>query len=77
MLVTHGLTWLQEVDKIYVMDNGCIAEAGSYEDLMGQKGAFANFIREYKPDLPLNEDGSDVEGEYHYMVMRFIGPNYV
>ena len=45
MLVTHGLGYLPQADLILVMVEGEITEMGSYLELMGRKGAFAEFIR--------------------------------
>ncbi|XP_067087498.1 multidrug resistance-associated protein 1-like [Osmerus mordax] len=45
VLVTHGLGYLPQADLILVMVEGEITEMGSYLELMGRKGAFAEFIR--------------------------------
>ena len=47
VLVTHGLGFLPQCDKIVVMDNGTITEVGSYTELVEQDGAFAEFLRNY------------------------------
>ena len=47
VLVTHGLGFLPQCDKIVVMDNGSITEVGSYTELVDQDGAFAEFLRNY------------------------------
>ena len=47
VLVTHGLGFLPQCDKIVVMDNGAITEVGSYTELVEQDGAFAEFLRNY------------------------------
>ncbi|KAM4634683.1 multidrug resistance-associated protein 1-like isoform 2-T2 [Polymixia lowei] len=44
VLVTHGLSYLPQADLILVMVEGEITEMGSYLELMGRKGAFAEFI---------------------------------
>uniref|UniRef100_A0A6Q2X6E6 ABC-type glutathione-S-conjugate transporter n=1 Tax=Esox lucius TaxID=8010 RepID=A0A6Q2X6E6_ESOLU len=46
VLVTHGLSYLPQADLILVMVEGEITEMGSYLELMGRKGAFAEFIRQ-------------------------------
>ena len=43
-LITHGISFLPQVDKIYVLSNGEITESGTYSKLLEQKGAFADFI---------------------------------
>lgn len=47
MLVTHGLGFLPQCDKIVVMDEGKITEVGSYSELVDQDGAFAEFLRNF------------------------------
>lgn len=40
ILISHRLTGLEAMDQILVMDRGQVIEAGSYSDLMKQKGYF-------------------------------------
>ncbi|MBT2770828.1 thiol reductant ABC exporter subunit CydC [Halomonas sp. ISL-60] len=40
LLICHRLTGLEEMDRIVVMDQGRVVEAGSYAELMEQKGYF-------------------------------------
>jgi ABC-type Fe3+/spermidine/putrescine transport system ATPase subunit len=47
ILVTHALHFLPQVDFIYVVDEGTIAEQGTYNDLMDRGDAFARFINEF------------------------------
>uniref|UniRef100_A0A6Q2YTH2 Multidrug resistance-associated protein 1 n=1 Tax=Esox lucius TaxID=8010 RepID=A0A6Q2YTH2_ESOLU len=47
VLVTHGLSYLPQADLILVMVEGEITEMGSYLELMGRDGAFAEFLRTY------------------------------
>ncbi|XP_018907576.2 multidrug resistance-associated protein 1 isoform X5 [Bemisia tabaci] len=44
ILVTHGLTYLPDMDQIFVMKEGEISENGSYKELLQKKGAFAEFL---------------------------------
>lgn len=44
LLVTHGITYLPDVNYIYVMKDGEISESGSYTELLSKKGAFAEFL---------------------------------
>ena len=60
VLVTHGVSFLPVVDKIFVMKEGEITESGSYKELLNQKGAFADFLIHY---LSNNEDTADPETE--------------
>ncbi|KAG6334059.1 hypothetical protein ID866_5033 [Astraeus odoratus] len=47
ILVTHALHFLPEVDYIYTIVDGKIAERGTHQDLMANDGAFARFINEF------------------------------
>ncbi|XP_041086709.1 multidrug resistance-associated protein 1-like isoform X3 [Polyodon spathula] len=47
VLVTHGLSYLPQVDLILVLVDGEITEMGSYQELLNRQGAFAEFIRTY------------------------------
>ncbi|XP_058536855.1 multidrug resistance-associated protein 1 isoform X1 [Ochotona princeps] len=47
VLVTHGISFLPQVDVIMVMSGGKISEMGSYQELLAQEGAFAEFLRTY------------------------------
>lgn len=47
VLVTHGLSYLPQVDLILVMVEGEVTEMGSYQQLMATEGAFAEFLRTY------------------------------
>ena len=42
VLITHRLYNLKLADHIYVMDQGTVAESGSFSQLMESRGAFAN-----------------------------------
>ncbi|XP_053376881.1 multidrug resistance-associated protein 1-like [Mercenaria mercenaria] len=59
VLVTHGITWLPRVDKIFVIEHGEISETGTYEQLMENKGAFAEFIQKYKQEENNSDDEED------------------
>ncbi|KAG5262648.1 hypothetical protein AALO_G00277310 [Alosa alosa] len=47
ILVTHGISFLPQVDNILVMVDGRVSEMGSFQDLLKQNGAFAEFLRNY------------------------------
>ena len=57
--MTHGLSFLPQLDQIFVMVNGRISEVGTYQELLDREGAFADF---YYSCLE-NEDQKD-EAEY-------------
>ncbi|XP_064886770.1 multidrug resistance-associated protein 1 isoform X3 [Columba livia] len=47
VLVTHAINYLPQMDTILVMSEGEISELGSYQHLLKQDGAFAEFLRTY------------------------------
>ena len=47
ILVTHAVNFLAQVDEILVIKEGEIAERGSYKELLGQKGPFAEYLIQY------------------------------
>uniref|UniRef100_A0A8C4ZAE5 ABC-type glutathione-S-conjugate transporter n=1 Tax=Gadus morhua TaxID=8049 RepID=A0A8C4ZAE5_GADMO len=56
LLVTHGVSFLPQVDNILVMVDGRVTEMGSYQELLDQNGAFAEFLRNYAIEDDLIED---------------------
>ncbi|EIN04040.1 hypothetical protein PUNSTDRAFT_55872 [Punctularia strigosozonata HHB-11173 SS5] len=56
LLVTHALHFLPQVDYIYTMVEGCVAERGTYAELMSQEGEFARFVREFGSQLAREEE---------------------
>ncbi|BGP33345.1 hypothetical protein JCM10296v2_005143 [Rhodotorula toruloides] len=47
VLVTHAVHLLPKADAIIVMENGRIAERGSFDELMAAGGPFSRFAQEY------------------------------
>ncbi|XP_047234005.1 ATP-binding cassette sub-family C member 3 isoform X2 [Girardinichthys multiradiatus] len=56
ILVTHGISFLPQVDNIVVMVEGRVSEMGSYQELLKQNGAFAEFLRNYALEDVIEED---------------------
>ncbi|XP_076852199.1 multidrug resistance-associated protein 1-like isoform X2 [Brachyhypopomus gauderio] len=61
VLVTHGLSFLPQVDLILVMVDGEITETGSYSELLGRQGAFADFVKTFAGNE--RQDSSAYRGE--------------
>jgi ATP-binding cassette, subfamily C (CFTR/MRP), member 1 len=57
VLVTHGVSFLQQMDQIIVMKAGTITEVGSYRQLLDQKGEFADFLIQYMAE---KQDGDSM-----------------
>ena len=55
ILVTHGVAFLPQCDVIVVMVDGQITEVGSYNELIDNDGAFAQFLHTYQ-NVEANED---------------------
>ncbi|KAF2879992.1 hypothetical protein ILUMI_26180, partial [Ignelater luminosus] len=56
IFVTHSVTYLPMVDKIIVLKDGEISEAGTYQQLMDKKGAFSEFLQQYLNEANEKED---------------------
>lgn len=51
-----------------VMVDGRVSEMGSYQDLLKQNGAFAEFLRNYALEDIMEED--EASGTYHLMLVQ-------
>jgi len=58
--VTHGISFLPQLDQIIVMVNGRISEVGTYQELLDGKGAFADFLFSY---LETEDEGDEPDDE--------------
>lgn len=63
VMVTHAVHLLDKVDYIYTMENGTIAEQGTFNELMGNKGAFCRLIDEFGGMDAKEEEEADVKEE--------------
>lgn len=59
ILVTHGITYLKNIDNIYVMKLGEITESGTLQELIGKKGAFAEFLIQHLQEVNEEEENLD------------------
>ncbi len=63
-MVTHGLSFLKDVDRIVVLNAGKISEMGTYKELIANRGAFADFLETYLEERIVEEpDEIGDEGE--------------
>ena len=51
IMIAHRLTTVQNADKIFVLKDGKIAEAGTHGELMAQKGLYSEMYREYQTSI--------------------------
>lgn len=64
VLVTHGITFLPQVDNIIVLKSGSVSESGNYEELMNRKGAFADFLIAHLQEInPEEEDLNELKNQ--------------
>uniref|UniRef100_A0A4W3JNK8 ATP-binding cassette, sub-family C (CFTR/MRP), member 3 n=1 Tax=Callorhinchus milii TaxID=7868 RepID=A0A4W3JNK8_CALMI len=56
VLVTHGVSFLPQVDHIVVLVDGRVSEQGSYQQLLERQGAFAEFLHTYAQSEEPNEE---------------------
>lgn len=63
VLVTHGIGFLPQVDHIVVIVDGKVTEMGSYQELLKQNGAFAEFLRNYSFDDHVEEEELTIQDE--------------
>jgi ATP-binding cassette, subfamily C, bacterial CydD len=45
VMATHRLHWMTEMDRILVLEKGCLVEAGTHEELLRKQGAYCRFIQ--------------------------------
>ncbi len=59
LLVTHAVTYLPNVDNIYVVKDGEISESGTLQELVNKKGDFAEFLLHHMKEV--NEDEPNLD----------------
>lgn len=50
---THRLHWMKEMDWILVMEDGCVAEQGTHEQLSAQNGVYSKLARAQREGMVL------------------------
>uniref|UniRef100_A0A4W5RE99 ABC-type glutathione-S-conjugate transporter n=1 Tax=Hucho hucho TaxID=62062 RepID=A0A4W5RE99_9TELE len=63
ILVTHGISFLPQVNNIVVLVEGRVSEMGSYQELLQQNGAFAEFLRNYSLEDIVEDEISIISGD--------------
>ncbi|XP_069839782.1 multidrug resistance-associated protein 1-like isoform X2 [Dendropsophus ebraccatus] len=56
ILVTHGVSFLSQVDVIVVLSDGRISEVGTYTELLEKNGDFADFLQTYALTAEQNDE---------------------
>lgn len=70
VLVTHGITFLPEVDWIVVLKEGEVSETGTYKELLEKKGAFAEFLLHHLQEK--SADGDVDESMCDQLLLLFL-----
>ncbi|CAL4102207.1 unnamed protein product, partial [Meganyctiphanes norvegica] len=63
ILVTHGVSFLPEVDSIIVMKAGAAVERGSYAELLQQDGDFAQFLLQHQSQVSQSQHDNEENGK--------------
>ncbi|XP_063893502.1 multidrug resistance-associated protein 1 [Helicoverpa armigera] len=59
--VTHNVSYLMHTDLVVVLRDGEVSEAGSYQQLLEKKGAFADFLLHHLSDAERSSSLEDLE----------------
>lgn len=76
ILVTHGISFLPQVDNIMVMVEGRVSEMGSYQELLSQNGAFAEFLRNYSLEDIIEEDEATGRETFPLTLISYISYHF-
>ncbi|KAH9635556.1 hypothetical protein HF086_003170 [Spodoptera exigua] len=60
--VTHNVSYLAQTDLVVVLRDGEVSEAGSYQQLLDKKGAFAEFLLHHLSIAETSSATQDLEG---------------
>lgn len=45
LVIAHRMTTIEDVDRIYVMQNGCVEGCGTHEELLQKDQIYQNLVR--------------------------------
>ena len=55
IVIAHRLSTIRHADRIILLDQGKVAEEGSYEELIAKNGLFAKLVERQRLDIDNNE----------------------
>ena len=68
ILVTHGIGFLPQCDVIVVIADGQITEVGSYNELIENDRAFAQFLQNYQStETNKDENGTTLQTNFNIL----------
>jgi ATP-binding cassette subfamily C (CFTR/MRP) protein 1 len=70
VLVTHGITYLPNVDMIVVLKDGEVTEMGTYKQLLEKKGAFAEFLVHHLQEVGVDDGASEAGKVDKYLFIK-------
>ncbi|RLM73469.1 ABC transporter C family member 14 [Panicum miliaceum] len=73
ILVTHQVDFLRNVDNIFVMRDGMIAQSGKYDELIEAGSDFASLVAAHDSSMELMEQSRQVEKTEHSLRSTSIG----
>ncbi|PUZ46363.1 hypothetical protein GQ55_7G069300 [Panicum hallii var. hallii] len=73
ILVTHQVDFLRNVDNIFVMRDGMIAQSGKYDELIEAGSDFASLVAAHDSSMELMEQSQPVEKTEHSLRSTSIG----
>ncbi|XP_021964848.1 multidrug resistance-associated protein 1 isoform X1 [Folsomia candida] len=69
ILVTHGVSFLPKVDKIVVLKDGRVSESGTFQQLLKNRGSFAEFLAQH---LDIGE-GEEIDESFVEEIGEIVG----
>lgn len=63
ILVTHGVTYLKQMNNIIVLKDGSVSESGTLQELLDQKGAFSEFLIQHIETVKEEENLDEIQKE--------------
>ena len=63
IVIAHRLSTIRNCDRILLMDGGAIVEQGTYDQLIAQKGRFAELVARQRLDDAKGDEAKEDEAE--------------
>ncbi|XP_075974237.1 multidrug resistance-associated protein 1-like [Anticarsia gemmatalis] len=73
--VTHNVSYLAQTDLVLVLRDGHVSEAGTYQQLLEKKGAFAEFLLHHLSAAEQDSLAEDLEDIKHDLESK-LGPEF-